>query len=186
VAAADGVRLEARVGAWRGVPDNLAAEVTPVLVTVTNEGDQPLRLRYNDFTLVSPSGKAFAALPPFNIEGAVGQYVDPLEYPLLGFGVAPYLSPYYPWLVPFHGPVAFDSLYYRRYYPAFVRIDLPTGDMIRKALPEGVVEPQERVAGFLYFEHVGGEVAQVDLKAELINAHTSEQFATVRIPFLVG
>ncbi|MEW6300382.1 MAG: hypothetical protein AB1671_22035 [Thermodesulfobacteriota bacterium] len=187
VAEQAGVRIEARAGAWRGIPTDLADVVTPLLVTLTNESAQPLRVRYQEFQLVSATGETFAALPPFAVEGTVTQRIRPPLSPFFGFGVAPYLSPYYPWAAPFDGPFAFDPLYYHRYYPTFVRvrIGLPTADMLEAALPEGVVEPQGRIAGFLYFERVGEEVARVDFRAELIDAQTEEDFGVITIPFLV-
>lgn len=186
VAADEGVQLEARTGAWNGFPNNLAYEVTPVLVTITNESEIPLRIRYDEFQLVSPSGKTFAALPPFDMVRTVTDQIGFVEYPLWGFSIAPHLSPYYPWLTPFDGPFAYDPFYYQRYYPVFARIQLPTADMLQKALPEGVLEPQGRLSGFLYFEPVGDEVTRVDFKAELPNARATEQVAAVSIPFILS
>jgi hypothetical protein len=174
------------VNAWEGTPDNLRGEVTPVLVTITNNSPHPVRLRYNEFRLVSPTGQSFAALPPFQIEGNVWERVTTVAYPPVGFGLAPYLSPYYPGMPYYYGPYVYDSFYYNRYYPVFVRVQLPTGDMLQKALPEGVLEPQGRITGFLYFEHVSNDVARVDFRADMINAQTNQQLATVSIPFVTA
>jgi hypothetical protein len=183
-ATAGNIRVEARVNAWEGVPENLHEEVTPVLVTITNDGSQPVRIRYNEFRLVSPAGQSFAALPPFEIEGSVLETVTTMTYPPVGFGFAPYLSSYYPGMSLYYGPYAYDWFYYHRYYPVFRRVQLPTGDMIQKALPEGVLEPQGRVSGFLYFEEVSSDISRVDFRADIINAQTDQQFAEISIPFV--
>jgi hypothetical protein len=180
-----GVTISARANAWRGIPDNLASEVTPILVTLTNDGKASLLLRYSEFKLVSSSGQQFAALPPFDIKENISQPIDPLAYPPIGFRVAPYLSPFYPGLVPFSGPFASARWYYNHYYPTWVRIHLPTTNMLQKALPEGVLESGGRITGFLYFENVGDDVARVDFMADLVSARDGARVATLSLPLLV-
>jgi hypothetical protein len=184
VAASQGVEIEARVNIWNGVPETLDQEVTPILVTVTNDSTQPIRIRYSDFKLVSSAGCSYAALPPFSIEGTALQRVDDFAYPSVGFAPAPYLSPYYPGLSPFAGPFVFDSWYYNLYYPLFAQVNLPTGDMIQKALPEGVVQPQGRLTGYLYFENVGKDTTQVNFQAEVVEALNGRQLTSITIPFV--
>jgi hypothetical protein len=69
-----------------------------------------------------------------------------------GFYVAPYLRRHYPFFTPFNGPFLHDPFYYDSFHPAMKRVSLPTGDMVQKALPEGVLEPGGRITGFLYLE----------------------------------
>ena len=180
-----GVRVVARTDAWSATPENLGTQVTPILVEVENNSDVPLRLRYDAFQLMG-SQRTFAAIPPFLVGGEVTQPVTTPYYTGTGFTVAEYLSPYYPGVPTFADPsFAYDPLYYDTYYPQFRDIDLPTEDMLQRALPEGVLDPQGRTAGFLYFENVGaeGDVNRVSFQAELINARTGEQFGTITIPF---
>lgn len=180
----NGITIVARSDAWAGFPPDLE-EVTPVLVTITNDGKAPVRLRYNEFSLVAPTGQRYAAIPPFNVRGTEVEPIEEVaEYS--GFRVAPYHARYYPWLEPYAGEFPFDEFYYSTYYPRFVRIELPTGDMIQKALPEGVLEPGGSISGFLYFENVGSDVKRVDFTADLVNAATGRHFGAVRIPFSVG
>src|SRR5690606_18914943 len=100
--------------------------------------------------------------------------------------VAPHLRRYYPWIEPYGGyyPSVID--YYDRYYPQFLRIPLPTGDMIQKALPEGVLMPGGTLTGFLYFENVDGDVPSVDFTAELVEATNGDgdPIGVIRIPFV--
>lgn len=182
-----GVRVEVKADAWSGFPLELT-EVIPLLVTIENNGAVPIRLRYPEFSLAG-NGERSAALPPFEIRGTEAEPIgttllDPYPFALSGFYVAPHLSRFYPGLVPFGGAFAFDPLYFDRYYPAFVRVRLPTGDMIQKALPEGVLEPGGKVTGFLYFEDIDveGKEDLATFALDLVNASTQGHVATVRLP----
>lgn len=184
-----GVEIVAAADAWRGYPDDLDAMLTPVLVTITNNSEADLQIRYEYFTLDYPAGGHFAALPPFQISGTTAERVATtgpvMPYgPVVGFGVAPYLSPWYPGWSVYGGPFPYSTGYYGTYYDSFSRIVLPTGDMIQKALPEGVLAPGGRVSGFIYFEEVEG-ARRVDFVAHLVNAGTGKEFGELRIPFLV-
>jgi hypothetical protein len=180
-----GVRVVARAGAWRARPPGLEGVVTPVLVTVENGSDRTLRIRYDDFSLVGADGRRFAALAPFEIEGTVSEPAPAYAFPrsalaprLLGFhrGRPVYL----------YDPVWYDPFWYDPFYgPGFLRVDLPTGDMVQLALPEGTVEPRARVSGFVYFERVRRDAGRVDFTARLADARTGEPMGRVVIPFVV-
>lgn len=183
VAMVHGVRVIARSDAWSGFPPNLD-KVTPILVTIENDGTVPIRIRYNEFSLVAPTtGTSYAAIPPFNIRGTEVEPINTLGNS--GFWVAPYYAPYYPGLRPYYGAFPFDQFYYDRYYPTWINIQLPTGDMVQKALPEGVLDAGGRVTGYLYFQNVKREAGMVEFTDELVNAASGETFGVVRIPFEV-
>lgn len=179
-----GVEVEARVKAWRWAPLGLDSELTPVLVEIDNGSEHPLRLRYEDLSLVDGSGRSYAALPPFDIDTEVTMPVRH-AYGLRGFHVASHLGPYYPdaAVYPFvrYGP------YYESYYPSLSRIELPTAEMVIRALPEGVIDPDGGVAGFVYFEHVEDPAeGRVDFRFRLVDAETKQGFGEVGIPFRSG
>lgn len=182
-----GVHIVASAGAWSGFPSDLDDIVTPMLVTITNDGPRPLEIRYEHFALQTPGGVVFAALPPFQVKGFT---LDPLNNlgPTAGFGfsVAPYLSPYYPGWTVYGGPFPFNSGYYGGYYgfySAFGQIRLPTSDMLQRALPEGVLAPGGRISGFVYFDHVL-DVVRVAFVARLIEVG-GQEFGMIGIPFVV-
>lgn len=180
---ASGVTIIARADAWSGFPERLE-EVTPVRVTIENNSGVPIRLRYSRFKLVAPTGQTYAAIPPFDIEGTEIESVG--QYGYTNFYVAPHLRRYYPWIEPYGGYYPSVNDYYDRYYPQFLRIPLPTGDMIQKALPEGVLMPGGTLTGFLYFENVDGDVPSVDFTAELVDATNGDgdPIGVIRIPFV--
>lgn len=186
VATVEGVTMEARAGAWRGLPQNLEAESIPLLVEITNDSDRTIRLRYNDLQLVAPGGQTFHAIAPFRVEGDVSQTVDVPAFTATRFRLAPYLSRYYPRYDLVTGDFVYDPLYYDTYVPTRVRVDLPTADMIRMALPEGVLDPGGRISGFLYFEDVEDlNIPQVEFTAALVDAESGDRFGTIAIPFVV-
>jgi hypothetical protein len=184
LAAQAGVQVVARVDAWRGEPVNLEETVTPILVTLINQSPHPLQLQYGDFKLVSSDGVQMSAIPPFDIRGSTIEPVTSFSYPMVGFRVAPYLSRYYPWMAPYPGAFIFDPVYYDTYFPQFVSIHLPTRDMVRSALPEGVLDPQGRAEGFVYFQTLPRHIRSAEFRMTLVDATTRESFGTVSIPFI--
>jgi hypothetical protein len=188
VAESHGVRIVAETDAWHGSPSDLEGLVVPLLVTIENLGPVPVRLRYDAFTLVGADGRRYPARSPFDIRGVVSEPVPYGAYP--DWGDAPYLGPYHPgWWA--GGPWP-RSWYYDRYwpyyysYPPYRRVALPTPDMVQTALPERVLQPGERVTGFLFFDGVPTRVPRADFVADLVDARTAAPFGTVAIPFVMG
>jgi hypothetical protein len=183
VAEAAGVRIVASADAWRGDPEGLERVVTPMLVRVENDGAVAVQVRYEDFALVAADGRRFVAIPPFNVRGVVST-LDRGGYPVYGFGV----SPFYPHLAVAPGIYPFDPFYpfyYDPYWPYWHRwVTLPTGDMVQKALPEGVLQPGGRATGFLYFEDVA-KARRVTFEARLPVRDADNRTVSVTIPFVV-
>jgi hypothetical protein len=179
-AEAAGVRVVAQVGAWRAYPARLDGVATPILVTVDNQSDVPLRIRPSDFALVSGDGRRFVAQAPSEVHGAVAEpgppvYAFPRTYVVSTRDGAGRVLLYEPFP---YGP-------YFNYYPGATWTELPTGDMIQLALPERALEPRTNVTGFLYFPKLARNAGSVDLTAALVDARTSAPVATLTIPFVV-
>lgn len=187
-ATAVGVIVTVKADAWTGVPAELT-EVIPLLVTIENNSRVPIRLRYAEFALAG-NGKRSPALPPLEITGTetepvgtAGLLDGPYPFPLTGFYIAPHFSRFYPGLTVFAGPFAYDPLFYSTYFPVFQRLRLPTGDMVQKALPEGVLEAGGKVTGFLYFEDIDvGPDDMATFTTDLVNASTGRTVGAIRIP----
>lgn len=182
----------AQGGAW---PDDRGIErhVTPVRVVLENESENPVRLQYRDIALIANDGTRYAALPPHRIDGTISEkvtlrHVEPLADPMFvhrGFLVAAYTRPIYPTLGHYGGRLTFDRSYYDHYQSYWVDYELPTPTMLRHALPEGVLEPEGRIAGYLYFEKVDPTHEQVRLRADVVAANTGKILGEVSIPFVV-
>lgn len=186
VATDQGVRLVARADAWQGTPRNLQQQLTPMLVTIVNESAAPVRISYNKFRLVSDAGRRYSALPPFQIDGKVANRIGTAYYAPVGFNYAPYLSAYMATGGTWKSPYVTNQLYFDRYAPVMRTVNLPSTDMLQKALPEGVLQPGGRVTGFLYFEGVGPGTGQVRLIADFPNQQTGQRVTRLAIPFKVG
>jgi hypothetical protein len=65
----NGVRVTIDGSAWQSEPTDLGEAMTPVLVTIENHGRFPLRIGYQDFSLLGETGFHYAALPPFQAQG---------------------------------------------------------------------------------------------------------------------
>ncbi|HCF57287.1 MAG TPA: hypothetical protein DFS52_04720 [Myxococcales bacterium] len=177
-----GVQLGVEAQAWEPPPD-LAGKVTPLRVTLANGTGVPLRIRYDQFRVLSPTGAPRSVLPPLPADlrsGSLGPLTP--EFESESFFVPPPLLRVYPdqglWAGPFEyrsdGLDGFES------WPE----GLPTTGMIQRAIPEGVIETGGRVSGFLYFPPLPEGAARYVFEADLVDANTGEGFATVSIPFL--
>lgn len=103
--------------------------------------------------------------------------------------VAPFYHPYYNPYFASVGPWTYrrwDPLYYHRYYPRW-SVDLPTQDMIELAIPEGVIQPQGQVSGFLYFPELDAaeQGDHITLTANLVDAQQNDPFGRITIPFVM-
>lgn len=183
-----GVRVVITTNAWDGRPEALGTVLTPVRVQVENRGDRAVAIRYSAFRLTSPSGRTYAAIPPYDIEEDMARPVASPYYRSAGFGVAPYLGGFYPGYGPYGGSFGFDAPYYGTYYPywqGYRDIDLPTEDMIERALPEGVLEPGGQVAGYLYFENVEEE-GSATFRVLLVGPDGAEPYGEISIPLVAA
>jgi len=182
-ATVQGVYMLAAVTDWPG-RWRIEEEVTPFRVVIENNSGKPLCLRYSDFTLVTAQGERFAALPLNAIEGTTIEMVQTPRFRHRDFYVAPYYSEVYPGITPYPHRFPHDPYYYDRYYTYWSSISLPTPLMREQALPEGVIEDQGRVEGWLYFERIN-KVNRATFRADLVSAETGKAFGEIRIPFVM-
>jgi len=118
-----------------------------------------------------------SGLEPMPLEGPL----DP-DFEASGYYVSPTYGDFWRGLHPWAGPFAADPLYYDTYLAQWP-VNLPTEDMVRRALPEGVIVNGGEVAGFLYFQDVPPGMESVNFQFDLVDANTGQQFGSVRIPF---
>lgn len=177
-----GIELVVDGDAWSGRPDNLEKEMTPVRVVVRNRGETPVLVQHRAFYLDGLSGQQVQARSPFKIDqlGPIETRIVP-AHTARQFYVADYLSPFYGPVYPTWGETI-------PYAPAPVswRPELPTPDMLNRALPEGVLEPGGEVEGFVYFPKTParGEKGVV-FRADLAAPKAGQDVAAVSIPFRV-
>lgn len=178
------VSLIAKASAWPG-PIAISDQVTPLQVRIQNDSERALLVRYVQFSLVDRSGRQYAALPPLEIEGSVKEPVQG-AFGYRRFMGAPHYTGRYRHFPLHAGPYPYDPFYYDTYHGYWAEFDLPTQEMIQRALPEGVLEPGGYVQGWLYFEKVSDDASsRAVFRADLVDQASGRTFGEVRIPFLV-
>jgi hypothetical protein len=186
----DGVFAWVDGDAWRGYPRDLGEVVTPLWVHLENRSDRRVRVAYESFALQAGSFRR-QALSPFAMgpPGEQGANTERRRVAHPRFYSHRYrvASPYRDFYGPQVGldwwddPWPYDEPYYNAYYDWTA--DLPTRDMLQKALPEGVLEPGGGVSGFVYFQSVRG-TDRVRFELEVLDAETGEAVGQVAIPFV--
>jgi hypothetical protein len=65
------------------------------------------------------------------------------------------------------------------------RFHLPTKSMLRRGIPEGVVNNGGFIRGFLYFQKPSSGDHSLEFTAKLVDARSGQQLGTIRVPFIV-
>jgi hypothetical protein len=118
-------------------------------------------------TMAATEGCAPVAVPDFSHE----------EY-----YVTDYYSVAYPGFTTYEHALVLDEPYYSRYTVAWDDLPLPTEEMQRWALPEGVLPPGSSLSGFLFFEGLHPGEEKVNFLAQFENAETGDYFGAITIP----
>lgn len=190
----DGVTVEVESDIWPERAD-LRAHAVPLEVTIENASDRAITLRYQDFSLIGDDGRVYSALPPFEISGEIAEPVGAaVGYPVIQrpgfrstrFYVSPYYAHFYPTLQPYSGRFYYDPFYYDHHFTLWRRVELPTHEMLERALPEGVIEPGGSVSGVVFFQPVDHErTDRVRFRFDLVAGADADVFGEVSIPFEV-
>lgn len=196
-----GVQVAVDGSDWSGDPSNLTEGFMPVRVTLDNHSGRTLRISYRDFNLQGGTGFRYAALPPVRArqKGAAGRgtllgeaaYQPAIVYTPLArqesesrFFVAPYMAYAYPGLTPWGHSFPYDPSYTDQFYASWPD-RLPTRDMLAKAIPEGAVENNGRISGFIYFQSARSRESAVEFDLSLVDMNEGQAFGQVKIPFAV-
>jgi hypothetical protein len=94
-ASSAGVMVTAEAAGWPG-PVDIDDVVTPMRVTIENGSERAIRIRYSEFALVAESGRRYAALPSYGVNGTVNEPlmarryrpIDPIGFDYRYFRVA--------------------------------------------------------------------------------------------------
>jgi hypothetical protein len=173
-----GVQVQLEPAAWRWGELAFERTLAPVRVTVTNQGRQPVLVRYHQFVLRSTFGELLAPEPPYRVAGEP-ELVRLDRGANRGFEYAPWSPRQYGDAV----RLPTDPRYFRQ-RDAEAPVILPFDDVMSGALPEGILQPGGTVTGFLYFpEHRPG--TDLTFLADVVDAGTGRVEGTVAIPVVV-
>jgi hypothetical protein len=172
---------------WHGNPRDLEKVMTPVRVAIHNKTAHPITVKYVDFSLESPWGERVTALTPFTMNTMGPRRRTVLRTPgptYFNTFSAPFLAPYPLTPEPWWGPQFYDPVLWQQSAVVW-NVPLPTEDMVRSVLPEGVLEPGGRASGFVYFPDVPARAKGIfTLHARFSGADGGMSLASVQIPLV--
>jgi hypothetical protein len=180
---AAGVGCSADAGAWPERAPKPPDSVVPVKVRVRNQSGKAIRLLAEDFVLVGKSGQKYRPIPVLPLDAENLPRLNPV-YASVNFYVAPRFRSAYPTLEPWRAGLERDQALYDRQFDRWGK-RRPTLEMIRMALPEGVLEDGGLISGFLFFESPLDDEDRVTFQADFAPGDGSGTVASIEIPFRV-
>lgn len=179
-----GVQVSVDGDAWKGSPPT-SGELVPVLVTLNNESEHPIQIRYDSFSLNLSGGFHLLPLPPYRVaqQSAIEDAPASPDFYYSDFFISPWYAPYYPGFSVWPDSVGHGFDYNGAYGGWPVE---PDENVLARAIPEGVLDSGGKLSGYLYFASPqGGERTDVEFTARLIDARSGEELGEGRIPFVV-
>lgn len=150
-----GVTVTVQASAWQGTPTYLERYVTPFYVVVQNDTATGVSFSDQDLALFDEQRTQYNPLRPETVAQILraGQYraypYAPYFFHTFGFH---HFHPFH-----FHH---FHPLFFHHFYP-IVPAYYPSDDVFTQALLPGVVRPQARLRGFVYFRKLPAQVQRV-------------------------
>lgn len=180
----EGVQITADGDAWKGSPPT-SQELVPVLVTINNESEHPLKISYDAFSLELSGGFHLAPLPPYRVaqESAVESAPAAPDFYYSSFFVSPWYAPFYPGFAVWPDALGSGFDYNGAYggWPAE-----PDETVLSRAIPEGVLDSGGKLSGYLYFASPhADERMNVQFTTRLIDGRSGEYLGEGSIPFVV-
>ncbi len=155
----NGVTIRVQASAWDGTPSNLGSYVTSLYLEIQNDTTSTLTLGYEDLVLYDENRTQYTALTPEIVVKILqaayqGTYVFSPFFSFYGsvfigsgfFSYYPYYYPFYPW---------WD-------YPVYYQV--PLDDVFNQALMPGLINPNAKLQGFIYFVKIPSKVNRVTLE----------------------
>ena len=160
-----GIQVIAEAGSW-SAPENVRDEVTALKITIVNHGSEPLRVKYDGFSLVADDGEAFTTVRPEEIEIRSGSRSIGLPADAMvsrsGDGST------------------MNSPYRSQQEKEEIRKTI-----VEQSLANGELKPGERTTGYVYFQLVPGSKDLINLRSALESATSGKVLAQAEIPFQV-
>lgn len=154
----NGVTVTVQASAWHGTPSDLGRYVTSLYVVIQNDTTSTLALGYEDVMLFDENRTQYNALTSETVVKILqaayqGTYVFSPFFSFYGsvfigsgfFSYYPYYYPFYPW---------WD-------YPVYYQV--PLDDVFNQALMPGLINPNAKLQGFIYFQRIPPKIKNVTL-----------------------
>jgi len=154
-----GVTVTVQASAWHGTPSDLDRYVTSLYVVIQNDTTSTLAFGYEDVMLFDENRTQYNALTSETVVKILqaayqGTYVFSPFFSFYGsvfigsgfFSYYPYYYPFYPW---------WD-------YPVYYQV--PLDDIFNQALMPGLINPNAKLQGFIYFQKIPSNIKNVTLE----------------------
>jgi hypothetical protein len=183
---AEGVRCSANVGPWSGREDDLPSFVVPVKVRIKNGSGTPIRVLHESFVLAGRKGRVYHPIPVLPPDASARRRIPKLDplYASSRFFVAPRFHDVYATLDPWRTPLPRDDELYEQLFRRWGK-QPPTVEVLRMALPEGVLDDGGVLTGYLFFESPLEQERQVRFEATFGGEDGRPTVASIEIPFRV-
>src|SRR3990172_1303906 len=155
----NGVTVTVQASAWHGTPSDLGRYVTSLYVVIQNDTTSTLALGYEDVMLFDENRTQYNALTSETVVKILqaayqGTYVFSPFFSFYGsvfigsgfFSYYPYYYPFYPW---------WD-------YPVYYQV--PLDDIFNQALVPGLINPNAKLQGIIYFQKILSNIKNVTLE----------------------
>jgi len=155
----NGVTVTVQASAWHGTPSDLDRYVTSLYVVIQNDTTSTLAFGYEDVMLFDENRTQYNALTSETVVKILqaayqGTYVFSPFFSFYGsvfigsgfFSYYPYYYPFYPW---------WD-------YPVYYQV--PLDDIFNQALMPGLINPNAKLQGFIYFQRIPSKIKNVTLE----------------------
>ncbi len=177
---AAGLKLIVRAGGWRGWPADLQDRLTPIELSLQNQGGTPLRIQPALFEIDLPSGRRYSALAPGDLARVLRSYSRPEDSTLAlnsgwndldrGAQSRGASRGYYPYAWPgLRGPAPITR------ETRFLGPD-------PRPSPEGVLEPGDQATVVLFFDVPADKVQGFIFQAQ-VESEAGERLGTGRVAF---
>src|SRR3990170_5499677 len=155
----NGVTVTVQASAWHGTPSDLDSYVTSLYVEIQNDTDTSLTLGYEDVMLFDENRTQYNALTPETVANIFqAAYRSTYIYPPFYFSGSVFIG---------SGFFYFSPYYFYPFYPWWdypVYYQVPLDDIFNQALVPGLINPNAKLQGFIYFQKIPSNIKNVTLE----------------------
>ena len=154
-----GVTVRVQASAWHWTPSDLDSYVTSLHIVIENDTNSTLTFGYPDFVLFDENRTQYNALTPETVANIFqAAYRSTYIYPPFYFSGSVFIG---------SGFFYFSPYYFYPFYPWWdypVYYQVPLDDIFNQALTPGLLNPNAKLQGFIYFKKLSSKIKNVTLE----------------------
>lgn len=150
------VNITVKAQTWVGSPENLGSYITPFYIELQNNSDKTLSFGYEDFVIFDESRNQYNVLTLQMVSSIIVSKARKKYYfyPSISIGIG---TGFYHGGYRYHGYPYYYEPYFFGYYPGYnpgIYYITDYGDIFTQALIPGLIYPNARLSGFVYFKNL--------------------------------